>query len=172
MRARNSLHAPTFDVAETGDGQPITRGPRSAFTLVEVLAAMTIIGLLAGLAAPKLNEAVEQAKIARAIGDLRAMAVELSTVGTLPATLAGIGRAGRMDPWGRPYVYYLFPPGKGKAPPKGARKDRFLVPINSEYDLYSVGKDGGSAAPLTAKASHDDIIVANDGGFIGLAKKY
>jgi len=139
---------------------------------VEILAAMTIIGLLVGLAIPKLNEAVDQAKVARAIGDLRAMAVELSTAGSLPATLAGIGRAGRMDPWGRRYVYYPFPPRKGKAPPKGARKDRFLVPINSEYDLYSVGKDGGSAAPLTAKASHDDVIVANDGGFIGLARKY
>ena len=133
---------------------------------------MTIIGILTGLGIPKLNEAVEQAKIARAIGDLRAMAVELNSADPLPETLAGIGRAGRLDPWGRPYVYYKFPPSKGNAPPKGARKDRFLVPINSAFDLYSVGKDGGSAAPLTAKASHDDIVVANDGGFIGLAKKY
>ncbi len=148
------------------------RGPRSAFTLVELLAAMTIIGLLVGLAIPKYTEIVNQAKVARAIGDLRAMAMELNSAVVLPATLAGIGRAGRMDPWGRPYVYYLFPPSKGKAPPKGARKDRFLVPINSAYDLYSVGRDGGSVAPLTAKASHDDVIVANDGGFIGLAKKY
>lgn len=147
---------------------------RRAFTLVELLASMTIIGLLAGLSIPKLDEAVNQAKIARAIGDLRAMAVELQSAAELPATLAGIGRAGRLDPWGRPYVYYRFPPAKGKskAPPKGARKDRFLVPINSEFDLYSLGRDGASVAPLTAKASQDDIVVANDGGFIGLARKY
>ena len=133
---------------------------------------MTIIGLLVGLAIPKLNEAVNQAKIARAIGDLRAMAIELNSASVLPATLAGISRADRLDPWGRGYVYYKFPPAKGKAPPQGARKDRFLVPINSAYDLYSLGKDGGSAAPLTAKASQDDVVVANDGGFIGLAKRY
>ena len=145
---------------------------RRAFTLVEILAAMTIIGLLVGLAVPKLDEAVNQAKVARAIGDLRAMAIELSSAGSLPATLSGIGRAGRLDPWGRVYVYYPFPPRRGNAPPDGARKDRFLVPINSAYDLYSVGKDGGSAAPLTAKTSHDDVIVANDGGFVGLAKRY
>ena len=133
---------------------------------------MTIIGLLVGLAIPKLNEAVNQAKIARAIGDLRAMAIELNSASVLPETLAGIARADRLDPWGRSYVYYKFPPAKGKAPPQGARKDRFLVPINSAYDLYSLGKDGGSAAPLTAKASQDDVVVANDGGFIGLAKRY
>ena len=145
---------------------------RRAFTLIEILAALTIIGLLMGLAYPKLQEAVNQARIARAIGDLRAMAIELNSRQTLPSTLAGIGRAGRKDPWGRPYVYYLFPERKGKAPPAGARKDRFLVPINSQYDLYSLGKDGGSTAPLTAKASQDDVIVANDGGYVGLARRY
>jgi general secretion pathway protein G len=49
------------------------------------------------------------------------------------------------------------------------RKDRFLVPINSDYDLYSVGPDGMSASPLTAKISQDDIIRASDGLFIGRA---
>lgn len=147
-------------------------GSRRAFTLVELMATMTIIGLLIGLGMPKMDEVVNQAKIARAIGDLRALSTELNTANALPATLAGIGRAGILDPWGRPYVYFPFPPSKGNAPPKGARKDRFLVPINSAYDLYSLGRDGGTAAPLTAKASQDDVIVANDGGFIGLAKRY
>jgi general secretion pathway protein G len=40
------------------------------------------------------------------------------------------------------------------------------------FDLYSKGKDGNSAPPLTASASQDDIVVANDGGFIGMAKNY
>lgn len=53
-----------------------------------------------------------------------------------------------------------------------ARKDRFLVPINSTYDLYSMGADGRSALPLTAQHSHDDIIRANDGTYIGLAELY
>ena len=57
--------------------------------------------------------------------------------------------------------------GKGKM-----RKDRFLVPINSDYDLYSMGEGGTSVPPLTAKSSRDDIIRANDGQFVGLAEKY
>ena len=140
--------------------------------MIELLATMTIIGLLVGLAIPKLNEAVNQAKIARAIGDLRAMVVELNSASGLPATLSGIGRADRLDPWGRGYVYFRFPPTSGRAPPQGARKDRFLVPINSAFDLYSLGKDGSSVAPLGARPSQDDVVVANDGGFIGLAKRY
>ncbi|MBX3120823.1 MAG: prepilin-type N-terminal cleavage/methylation domain-containing protein [Fimbriimonadaceae bacterium] len=52
------------------------------------------------------------------------------------------------------------------------RKDRFLHPINSDYDLYSMGKDGESVEPLTAQKSHDDIIRANDGSFVGLAVEF
>lgn len=53
-----------------------------------------------------------------------------------------------------------------------ARKDQFLVPLNSDYDLYSKGPDGKSSPPLTAKESRDDIIRANDGAYFGLASEY
>jgi general secretion pathway protein G len=52
------------------------------------------------------------------------------------------------------------------------RTDKNLVPLNSDYDLYSMGKDGESQIPLTVKISHDDIIRANDGAFVGLAIDY
>ena len=35
-----------------------------------------------------------------------------------------------------------------------------------------MGKDGASIGPLTAKASLDDIVRANNGQFIGLAADY
>ncbi len=53
-----------------------------------------------------------------------------------------------------------------------ARKDYFLVPLNTDYDLYSVGKDGNSRPPLSAPDSADDVIRANDGAYIGLAANY
>ena len=46
------------------------------------------------------------------------------------------------------------------------------MPINSSYDLYSMGKDGKTTAALTASASADDIIRANDGAFIGRASEF
>lgn len=145
--------------------------PRRGFTLIEMLAVTAIIAALATLAIPQISGSIEQAKIARAIGDIRAIQTDLDGQDSLPATLADVGRGGLEDPWGNAYVYMRFP-AKAHGPPAGARKDRFLVPINSQYDLYSMGKDGSSVAALTAKASRDDIIRANDGGFIGLASRF
>ncbi len=59
--------------------------------------------------------------------------------------------------------------GGGGAKP---RKDRFLVPINSDYDLYSMGADGESVEPLTAAKSRDDIVRASDGAFVGVAENF
>jgi general secretion pathway protein G len=143
--------------------------------MVEMIAVMAIIGILAAIAIPPLHEAIEKAKTAKAIGDLKAIQTDLMSVEAgeqpLPADLSGIGRAGLLDPWGQPYVYYPFPtPIRGV--PGGARSDRFLVPVNSTFDLYSLGPDGTSSPPFTASNSRDDIVRANDGGFIGLASKY
>lgn len=149
--------------------------------MIELLLVFAILGTLASLLVPGLQEMIERARVAKAIGDIEALQTDLNTFesdgDSLPATLAGIGRAGYLDPWGRPYQYLRFPPspgkGKGKgAPPAGARKDRFLVPINSSYDLYSMGRNGASSPPLTASVSRDDIVRANDGGFVGLAWRF
>ena len=139
-----------------------------------MLAVVTIVGVLSSVGMSRTRSILARAKAARAIGDLRTISQELSTLDTLPASLAAINRGSRRDPWGRAYRYLRFPPrsGGGHAPPNGARKDRFLVPINSRFDLYSVGPDGLSTPPLTAKTSRDDVIVANDGGFIGRAVDY
>ncbi|HNP83287.1 MAG TPA: prepilin-type N-terminal cleavage/methylation domain-containing protein [Nitrospira sp.] len=74
--------------------------------------------------------------------------------------------------WFEPDSAYAAQGGDGNASKGKPRKDRFLHPINSDYDLYSMGKDGESVEPLTAKKSHDDVIRANDGGFVGLAVEF
>ncbi len=151
------------------------------FTMIEVLIAMAIIGTILAIALPMLQTALDKARGARAIGEMGILQTDIVSFEAggkgLPETLADVGRGTLLDPWGILYRYLNFHieeggGAKGGGPPKGARKDRFLVPINSTYDLYSVGKDGKSVAALTAKASRDDIVRANDGGFIGLAVKY
>lgn len=136
------------------------------------MAATALIGLLVAIAVPKYGALIERARVAKAIGDIKTLQTDLLSQDSLPPSLAAINRHTLLDPWGRPYVYYKFPPQKGKAPPAGSRKDKFLVPVNSEFDLYSLGKDGASALAFTAKPSHDDVVRANDGGFIGLAKNF
>ena len=99
---------------------------------------------------------------------------------TLPGGGGGNGNAGGAGGGGGKKTSYWFEPdsayaaqgGGGNASKGKPRKDRFLHPINSDYDLYSMGKDGESVEPLTAKKSHDDVIRANDGGFVGLAAEF
>ncbi len=147
------------------------------FTLIELLYVMAILGTLVAIATPKMQRYVDKARVARAMGDIETIQADLAgpeMLGEgLPPTLAEIGRVDVLDPWGRPYEYarYQFDPGTGE--PKGNyRKDRFLKPINSTYDLYSMGEDGLTDEDLQADVSRDDVVRANDGGFIGLAFKF
>jgi general secretion pathway protein G len=141
--------------------------------MIEILIVIAILLTLAAIAIPNLFSALERAHVARAVGDIRTIGTAVQAYEIVnqkyPNTLAQVGYGSNVDPWGHPYQYLNFANTKGKG---AMRKDRFLVPINTDFDLYSMGKDGMSVSPLTAKASRDDIIWGNDGGFIGLASDY
>jgi general secretion pathway protein G len=153
-----------------GPERPLTRG---GFTLPELLIALAILAVLAVIAFPKYADYQERIRIAQAIIDIKDIDVKLQHYRldnpAFPDDLAAIGMAGKLDPWGRPYQYLNLGNIKGKG---SARKDKNLVPINSDFDLYSLGKDGISSPPLNAKASRDDVVRANDGRFVGLAQEF
>lgn len=135
--------------------------------------AIAISGLLAAIAFPSYGRYIERMKISTAVADIVTIGVMVDRFrgvnGFLPSSLAQLPDLPLLDPWGAPYQYLSFTglQGKGKM-----RKDKSLVPVNSDYDLYSMGKDGRSTAPFTAKASRDDIVRANDGNYVGLASDY
>ena len=86
-----------------------------------------------------------------------------------PDSLADVNMQNKTDPWGNLYVYSnLSDPSFTGTP----RKDGKLHPVNSDYDLYSTGKDGLSKPPFNNSKSRDDIVRANNGKFIGLAAEY
>jgi general secretion pathway protein G len=152
---------------------------RTGFTLVELMVVIAIIGTLAGIAVPIFTNYMERARVARAKSEIRTIEKEIVSFSLerdrLPIDLAEIGLQGMLDPYGNPYQYqpstYIDKKGKEKKSP-GARKDHNLVPVNTDFDLYSMGKDGESKAPFTAKASRDDIVRANNGQFIGPVSAY
>jgi general secretion pathway protein G len=147
---------------------------RRGFTLVELAVAVAIIGVLGALTLNQYLAYIERVRVVRAVVELKDVSSQLDPIafegGALPNTLADIGLAGRRDPWGRPYVYLRIR-GNPLALAR-SKRDQFLVPINSDYDLYSRGKDGMTNQLITHSSSLDDVIRGNDGAFLGLAAKY
>ncbi len=158
--------------------EPFARSPKnsSGLTLIELLVTFTIVVLLAAISINVYANALEKSKVTRAIVEIRGIEKAIAdhqVNNELPDSLDDIGWGQHLDPWGSPYRFLKFKKNNnGKVIPGQARKDRFLVPLNSEYDLYSMGPDGDSKGPLAAKASRDDILRANDGAFIGLASDF
>lgn len=145
------------------------------FTIVELLMAVAISALLLAIASPVYTTYVERGRTTQAVSDLAAldMRIERYMASNFrpPDALAELSGDLPLDPWGRPYVYLRI----DGAPPSimgQVRKDRNLNPINSDFDLYSVGPDGESRPPLTARPSQDDIVRAGNGGFLGLAEDF
>ena len=125
---------------------------RRAFTLVEMLLVVTIIGILAALVIPKIVGRSEQARTTAAHADLSAIKTALDAFevdnGFYPKSLGDLVQSPSnaknwhgpyldslpQDPWGNNYTYYF--PGKHNT---------------GSYDLLSVGPD--------AKEGTDDDVV-------------
>jgi general secretion pathway protein G len=152
---------------------PGLRRSRRGFTFIEVALVIAILAVVATLALPRYSDYRDRVRIAQAVTDIREIEANLQHYYAdnrgYPNDLSVIGMAGKLDPWGNPYQYTDLADIKGKGK---ARKDKSLVPINSDFDLWSMGKDGQTVMPLTAKASRDDIIRAGDGRFVGLASDF
>ncbi len=119
---------------------------KKAFTLIELMLAVVIIGILAAMAAPRLTGRTQQAKISAAKADIDAtvsLALDLfhMDTGRYPTTEEGLVALNQnpsllsdwhgpylkrapKDPWGNSYIYQS--PGNH----------------NSDFDLSSAGING------------------------------
>ena len=123
----------------------------AGFSIFELVLALALLGVLGGMAVPAFRGYIERTRINRAITDIGEISLQLhrweTNTGGFPETLVDAGLGGRLDPWGNPYAYLNV----GTANVGDVRKDKNLVPINTDFDLYSIGPDGdtrvGYAAP-------------------------
>lgn len=163
-RTEQGAYVPIAD-PDLAQGKP--SADSRGFTLVELIMVTAILGVLALMVVPAYNSYVNSSKIARAAGDIRTMENDITAYlidrETLPNSLNDIGRGTLRDPWGNPYEYYNFAVG-GKTP----LQDLGLHDLNSEFDLYSKGPDGASAADYSDPSSVDDIVRSGDGGYVGI----
>ncbi len=156
----------------------------SGFTLVELLTVIAILGTIAAIAVPAYSYYIDKARITKAISELGTLQKEIKVYeidrDALPNTLNDIGRGNLLDPYGNPYQYMSFADqgkgkgnkGKGNKGKGKKRKDQWDNPLNDDYDLYSMGRDGLSAQHLNNPKSYDDILRVREGRFIGLVSEY
>lgn len=146
---------------------------KKGFTLLELMVAIAIVGILAAIATPYFFGYLNKTRYTVAIHDIQQISTEIEIFyinnNRYPNDLGEIGMASAKDPWGNPYQYLNIASVKGKGQ---LRKDHSLVPVNSDYDLYSMGADGKSQPPFTAQASQDDIVRAHDGAYLGYVKDF
>jgi general secretion pathway protein G len=157
----------------TSKRQPSLRRHQRAFTLIELLLAVAVLALIAGVAVPVYRGYVLEAQVGQAVQEVRQMELILKDAvldGRLPATLAEAGITGMTDPWG--YAYQYLPIAGYPGNTNNARKDKDEKPINSDFDLYSPGADGETNKSLQSKKTDDDVFRGKNGGFVGLGRDY
>ena len=142
------------------------------FSLVEMVILLAIVGVVIAFSVPVYQRYVDRSRVLEATVQLGVLSKEIKDVerknGALPATLAAAGLE-RADPWGYTFRYFNLQTSTGNG---NARKDKKLAPLNSDFDLYSVGKDGASQENLGHATSRDDIVRARDGAFVGPAEEF
>ena len=145
------------------------------FSILELAVVMIIVSLVISITVPGFTYLVDSAKIKESESSMETLIADIDayfkTNGQYPDSLVEVFGEVPLDEWGNPYQYLRIDGGSIKGKGK-LRKDKNLVPINSDYDFYSMGPDGKSTSPLTAALSKDDIIRGRNGSFLGLAEDF
>lgn len=146
------------------------------YTLIEVCICVAIIGILSAIGVQHFINYRYRAQIVVCISEIKfietAISDYLTEKGELPDSLADIRLSAMVDPWGKPYQYLRIDGGKSPGINGKRRRDKNANPVNADFDLYSMGRDGKTAAQFTAKNARDDIVRANDGAYCGLAENH
>ena len=165
-----------------------SEGRCHGFTLVELIIVVLIVLTLTAIAVPLTTDYINQAKVARAVTEIRMVEKEILIFETergyypggkpplMLESMQEIGRNHFLDPWGTPYQYRNLAQGPhtGAGKPQVCRRDRSFNPLNYDFDLYSVGPDRQLPThnQITANKGADDIVRAGDGSYVGVGAKY
>jgi general secretion pathway protein G len=146
-------------------------------SFLELMMVVCIIAIASGIAVPAYTGHRDKLDTANAVADMTGMGLLIEKFyaenNRYPNSLGEIGKGGLKDPWGREYQYQnnaVIMANDKKHKCTGCRKDGPVHPINTDFDLFSVGKDGKSNDTIRSQPSQDDIIRAFNGSYIGIAR--
>lgn len=121
------------------------QNPKGGFTLIEIMLVIAILGILVGVAVPRLTGRTEEARVQAARLQIENLGLALDAFeydcGRYPTTHEGLAALreapGPMPGWKGPYLKKTVPTDPWKNPyvylSPGSR--------NKDYDLYSWGSD-------------------------------
>lgn len=146
------------------------------FTLVELIVVFAILSILSLISTIYAIAYIKETRVQIAINNIKniekSIALFEAEHGNLPDSLSEVGQDDMKDPWGNPFVYLRINGGKTPGLNGKIRKDRNLHPVNTDYDLYSMGEDGETSTQFVAKKARDDIVRANNGRYLGRAEDH
>jgi general secretion pathway protein G len=141
------------------------------FTLAETLIVTALLAVGAEAIVGGISGQLERTRVERAKQEIGQIENAIEGYRTrhheLPGSLTELGSAVPLDPWGHSYQYVNF-----DASGTLGQRNYAGLPINSEFDLYSLGPDGRTGADLWSESGRDDIVRARDGGYVGSAADF
>jgi general secretion pathway protein G len=160
-------------LVQSPGGRRLLNARIQAFTLLELIIIIMIVGILIGIAVPLYADFIQRAKVERAKWEIRQFESVINIYyykyNVYPSDLSELIDGSGLDPWGNPYQYVSSQDPRWN---NSYKFDRNMKPVNSDFDLCSMGPDGQSSRNLNASKSQDDVVRAGNGSFVGLGAEY
>lgn len=142
-------------------------------TVMELVIVVIIVTAVAIAAVPAISGYMDNIHNTEAVSRITNLELCLDKYyaenGKYPDSLARIGKDTLKDPWGRPFVYVPLPKEEKSRRGVGRMAREHRV-INTDYDLYSLGKNGRTDLNINKERCWDDILRAYNGSYAGQAK--
>ena len=142
--------------------------------IARLLISIAIVAIVGTVALPISRDHLSSTHTAQVIADLGAIEIAIGRYkaqnrGELPKSLVDLRIQQWQDPWGNAYQYRNL---ETETDLNLARKDYDSNQVNRDYDLFSIGNDGRSAAGFVSPVARDDIVRALSGSYFGKVADY